>query len=110
MAGSLIWRDRATAHWLSGIGRVRFVILPSARLHREADRDAITGADFSAVRFVWSDEAAHSRVRLARLPVGRLQCAALSLPAVACAVPALRASSGRVLLAVGFVSSKRGIG
>src|SRR5437660_12373873 len=102
MHGSLIWRDRATAHWASGIARVRFVILPLARLHREADRDAITGADFPAVRFVWSAEAAHSRVRLARLPVGRLQRARLQVPAVACAVCALRASSGRVLLAVGF--------
>ena len=54
MPGSFIWRDRATARWLSGIARVRFFILPSARLHREANRDAITGADFSAVRFVFA--------------------------------------------------------
>src|ERR1700730_13426607 len=104
MPGSFIWRDCATARWLT---RVRFFILPSARLHREANRDAITGADFSAVRFVLSDEAEHSRVRLARF--GRLQCAPLPLPAVGYALSALRASSGRVLLAVGFVSPKPAI-
>src|SRR5215471_5894230 len=56
MRAALLSPARITFRSLAGIARVRFVILASARLHRE-DNSARAAAPFSAVRFVLSDEA-----------------------------------------------------
>ena len=71
MRVALLSVDRTTFHRLGGIARVRFFIPARARLHQE-DNSALTAARFSAVRFVLSDEAGHSRVRFFRLPSSQL--------------------------------------